>query len=231
MEFTIKCAIIDDDRLSLKMLEQLCNESGFLEVISTFDNSIEASKFLARETVDLIFLDVEMPDLSGLELAETFGQDQMVIIVSGKEDYAVKAFDLNVVDYLVKPVSRPRFLKAVNKVMKMAGGKTVKESVDKIYVKVDNQLVGISLNDIFYIEALADYIKIHTPEKRYTVYSSMKGIENRLPVDKFMRVHRSFIVNLNRIESLEDNTLYVDGTSIPVGGTYQKKLMGRLNLL
>lgn len=206
-------------------------ESGFLEVASTFDNSLEASKFLSREEVDLVFLDVEMPDLSGLELAETFGPDQMVIIISGKEDYAAKAFDLNVVDYLVKPVSRPRFIKAINKVMKLVGGKVSKDASNKIYVKVDNQLVGILMDDILFIEALADYVKIHTPEKRYIVYSSMKGIENRLPAEKFIRVHRSFIVNLGKIESLEDNTIYVDGTSIPVGGTYQKKLMGRLNLL
>lgn len=231
MQEKLKCLIIDDDRLSLKTIEQLAKETGFLEVSGTIQNPIEASGFLASNPVDLIFLDVEMPDLSGLELAEALGNDEMIILVSGKEDYAVKAFDLNVVDYLVKPVARPRFLKAVQKALKLSQGSKSSDKPDKIYVKVENQLVGIELEEINFIEALADYVKIHTDAKRYTVYSSMKGIEGRLPTDRFMRVHRSYIVNLSKIMTLEDNTLYVTGKSIPVGGTYQKKLMSRLNLL
>ena len=228
-----KSIIVDDDALSRKVLEQLISQTDSLDFAGAFESAIEASNFLRGEEVDLIFLDVEMPGMTGLELIEAISFDAQVILVSSKEKYAVPAFDLNVTDYIVKPVDYPRFLKAVEKALdKIRPDEDPPHQVDgKLFVKVDQQLIGLDINNINMVEAMADYVRIYTDKKRYTVYSSMKGIVAKLPTSQFMRVHRSYIVNLRQIESIEGNTISLGGQLVPVGVTYQKTLMSRLNTL
>lgn len=228
------CIVVDDDPLTRKVIENFVERTADLELVVSCDSAIDASHQLRQHKVDILFLDVEMPDMTGLELLETLKDPPEVILVTSKEKYAVSAFNLDVTDYMVKPVEYKRFLKSLEKVTERLENQVDGEEglvAGKLFVKVDHQLVGIEVNDIFMVEAMADYARIHTDSKRYTVYSSMKGIAKKLPADSFMRVHRSYIVNLASIDSIEDNTIVIHGNLIPVGVTYQKALMGKLNTL
>jgi two-component system LytT family response regulator len=228
----MRCLIVDDDPMTLKIMENLVKRTDDLECVATCTNAIDASNVLRKEQVDLLFLDVEMPEMTGLELVESLAHKPRIVLVTSKEKYAVSAFDLDVTDYIVKPVDYPRFLKAVNKVAAQMKQETeAGADPEKLFIKVDSQLVGLQLDDILMVEAMADYVRIFTKARRYTVYSSMKGMARKLPEERFMRVHRSYIVNLKHIDSIEDNTLGVAGNLVPVGVTYQKSLMSRLKLL
>ncbi|MEM0997498.1 MAG: LytTR family DNA-binding domain-containing protein [Bacteroidota bacterium] len=228
----MRCLIVDDDPMTRKIMENLVNQTEDLDCVATCPDAIAAANVLRKEAIDLIFLDVEMPQMTGLELIESMQKKPHIVLVTSKEKYAVSAFDLDVTDYIVKPVDYPRFLKAINKVAEqIKSASEISGTGEKLFIKVDSQLVGLRLEDILMVEAMADYVRIFTREKRYTVYSSMKGMANKLPQDQFMRVHRSHIVNLRHIDSIEDNTLVVAGHLIPVGVTYQKHLMGRLKML
>lgn len=228
----LRTIIVDDDPMTIRILEDYVGRTDFLEHLASCRDAIEASNLLKKEDVDLVFLDVELPGMTGLELIESLTAPPHIILVSGKGDYAVSGFEHDVSDYLVKPVDYSRFLKAVNK-LEEANQKDAPQAghTDRLFVKADTQLVGIRVDEIEYIEALADYVRIHTPDKRYTVYSSLKGIERRLPSEKFMRTHRSYIVNLDKIDSIEGNSLSIAEKSLPVGVTYHKALISRLNLL
>jgi len=233
MDHKANCVVVDDDALSRKTLENLVSQTDGLSLEASFPDAVSAANYLRQHNVDILLLDVEMPQMTGLELIQALPQQAEVILVSGKEKYAVSAFDLNVTDYLVKPVDYPRFLKAIQKAMEaMAPTEEAPQAAPgKLFIKVDHQLVGLDVGSISVVEAMADYVRIYSDKKRYTVYSSMKGIANKLPNESFMRVHRSYIVNLNRIDSIEDNTLVIEQRLIPVGVTYQKVLMNRLNTL
>ena len=226
------CVIVDDDAMTRKIIQNLVEETKGLNLVATCSSAIEAANVLREEQEDLLLLDVEMPEMTGLELLESLKVRPQVILITSKEEYAISAFDLDVLDYIVKPVNYPRFLKAVQKAMESpASGEPVTSAPGKLFVKVDHSLVGLDLDEIIMVEAMADYVRIYTPAKRYTVYSSMKGVVAKLPENLFMRVHRSYIVNLSKIESIEDNTVVIGGNLIPVGVTYQKTLMSRLNTL
>lgn len=233
MSTNAQCIIVDDDAMTRKIIQQLVGQTESLELLDSFESAVEASNFLRDNPVDILFLDVEMPGMTGLELIESISLDAQVILVTSKEKYAVPAFDLNVTDFIVKPVDYPRFLKAVNKALEKIKVEDEQQEVvpGKLFVKVDHQLVGLDIENIQMVEAMADYVRIYTDKKRYTVYSSMKGIVAKLPPKQFMRVHRSYIVNLRCIDTIEDNTIAMAGQLVPVGVTYQKHLMARLNLL
>jgi DNA-binding LytR/AlgR family response regulator len=233
MSELIHCLIVDDDPLSRKILESLISKTDFLVLVKSVDNALEASNLLRKEKIDLLFLDVEMPEMTGLELIQSLhDQRPEVVLVSAQEKYALDAFEYDVTDYLVKPVNQVRFLKAVNKVQEnLKPVAPLKLENNHLFVKVDQRLLSLNLAEILYIEALADYVTIHTEQGKYTVYSTMKGIESRLPETDFLRVHRSFIVNKKKIQSIEDNLLTIGAKVIPVGVTYREKLMNSLNLL
>lgn len=230
----LKCMVVDDDPMTQRIMEGLIDRTEGLERVASFDNAISASNYLQSEQVDLIFLDVEMPEMTGLDFVETLHRKPAIVLVTSQEKYAVPAFDLDVTDYIVKPVDYTRFLKAVNRVKDLDAPVELSKEANpnsKLFVKVDAHLIGIRISDIILVEALADYVRILVGEKKYTVYSSMKGISAKLPEKNFMRVHRSYIVNLDRIDSIDDNTLVVNGNLVPVGVTYQKELMTKLNIL
>lgn len=232
MNQVTNCLIVDDDAMTRKIIQNLVEETDGLQLVDVCSSAIEAANILRKEQVDLLLLDVEMPEMSGLELLESLKVKPHVILITSKEEYAISAFELDVLDYIVKPVSYPRFLKAVQKVIESpAQGEPVTTAPGKLFVKVDHSLVGLDLEEIIMVEAMADYVRIYTEGKRYTVYSSMKGVVSKLPEGMFMRVHRSYIVNLSKIDSIEDNTVVIGGNLVPVGVTYQKVLMSRLNTL
>lgn len=224
-----KTVIIDDDPFSVKVLEKFVQNTDFLELAGVCHSSLEASTLLRSNPVDLLVLDVEMPEMSGLDLISTLSKDAMVILVSASRDYAVEAFELNVIDYLVKPVTYPRFLVAINKALDKAKARTYSNSTDFTFVKVEQKLVKIPFDDIQYIEALGDYVHMVADNKKTIVYATMKSIESKFPSENFIRVHRSFIVNLKKIGAIEDNTILIGGKYIPIGATYLKGVLQLLN--
>ena len=228
----MNCLIVDDDKISRHIIQQYVQRTDFLKLILSCSSAIEAVNVIRIETINLIFLDVEMPEMSGLEFIKTLDEKPQIILVTAHAKYAVEAFEHDVTDYIVKPVSYSRFLIAVEKAKKRFENQQAKTSaVSHIFVKSDSQLIRINTKDIQCIEALADYVVINTTREKYIVHSTMKGIENKLSLKEFMRVHRSYIVRLDKIESIDENALVINKKLIPIGGSYKKKLMEQINLV
>jgi two-component system LytT family response regulator len=234
----LRCLVVDDDPLSVQVVLNCIANTPFLTADGSFTNPVEAAEVLRTKSVDLLFLDVEMPLLSGIELLGTLQHPPLVVLITSSKDYAVQAFEHAVVDYLVKPVSYARFLQAAQKAREIAdrqpetGSDSIEASApdaDFTFVKVDNKLVRVNFDEVRYVEALGDYVHIVTGQSKLIVYSTMKAVEEKFPSSRFVRVHRSFIVNFNRIQALEDNSVIVEGKPIPVGQTYLREVMQRLN--
>lgn len=227
----ISCAIIEDDTFSRNMVEALSEKTGLLIVENSFSSAEESMPWLTKNNVDLIFLDVEMPGISGIDLLKVLPRRPEVIIISSNPSYAIDAFEFSVADYLLKPINDyNRFLKAVNTVAARLN-KHHAETDASIYVKLDSLLHKLNVDDILWVEAYGDYIKIQTPEKMHTVYSTIKKMEEKLPVKKFIRVHRSFIVNISQIANVSITNLEINKKIIPISDTYKDALLQRLSIL
>jgi two-component system LytT family response regulator len=228
---TLKTVIIDDDPFSAKVLEKFVQNTEFLELTAICNSGLEAAKLLRTQSVDLLLLDVEMPEMSGLDLLSTLNSDALVIMVSASRDYAVEAFEQNVIDYLVKPVTCPRFLIAAQKALERVKANHPTAASDFTFVKVDQKLVKIPFGEILYIEAMGDYVHIVANNKKTIVYATMKSIESKFPGNKFIRAHRSFIVNIDKIGAIEDNNILIGDKYVPIGATYTKHVLQALNRL
>ena len=238
---TLRCLVVDDDPLSVQVVLNCIANTPFLTSAGSFTDPVEAAESLRTDPVDLLFLDVEMPLLSGIELLRTLYQPPLVVLITSSVNYAVEAFEQAVVDYLVKPVSYPRFLQAAQKAADTVERRAAAAAPDPdaiaapapnanyTFVKVDNKLVRVNFDDVRYVEALGDYVHVVTGQSKLIVYSTMKAVEEKFPASRFVRVHRSFIVNFNRIQALEDNAVVVESKHIPVGQTYLREVMQRLN--
>ena len=235
---SLRCLVVDDDPLSVQVVLNCIANTPFLTSEGSFTNPVEAAEALRTRPVDLLFLDVEMPLLSGIDLLRTLQHPPLVVLITSSKDYAVQAFEQAVVDYLVKPVSYPRFLQAAQKALKMAqrpptaGADAIEvpaPDADFTFVKVDSKLVRVAFDDVRYVEALGDYVHIVTGQSKLIVYSTMKAVEEKFPAGRFVRVHRSFIVNVNHIQALEDNAVVVEKKHISVGQTYLRDVLQRLN--
>jgi len=229
----LRCLIVDDEELSRTTLEKLVRHIDSFELVQTCSSPLDAHKVLQKQKVDLIFLDVEMPEMNGVEFVRSLKDKPEIILVTSKENYAVEAFDLEVADYLVKPVTVPRFLKAVNRILarhsegeRFAKGTTGQEM---LYVKVNTQLVKVPIPDVLWVEATGDYVTIHTERENFIAHSTMKGMEGKLPAGRFMRVHRSYIVQLPKIKAVEENLIIIGKALIPIGDSYRSALMRLLN--
>jgi two-component system LytT family response regulator len=232
----LRCLVVDDDPLSVQVVLNCVANTPFLEAVGSYTNPVAAAEALRTAPVDLLFLDVEMPLLSGIELLRTLQNPPLVVLVTSSKDYAVQAFEHAVVDYLVKPVSYARFLQAAQKALETFERNSASDAIeapapdaDFTFVKVDNKLVRVAFDEVHYVEALGDYVHIVTGQSKLIVYSTMKAVEEKFPSTRFVRVHRSFIVNVNRIQALEDNSVVVEGKYIPVGQTYLRDVLQRLN--
>jgi DNA-binding LytR/AlgR family response regulator len=234
----MNCIIIEDDKLSLRIIEEFVNKTADLNLVDTYSNAVDAINLLGKnDNIQLIFLDVELPDMSGMEFLESIKITPQVVIISSKEKYAVQAFNYEVTDYLVKPITYARFYKAIERArkrMQMRNGLD-KIGKDEIFIKKNSTLVRLRYDDILWVEALENYVIFNTFDDKYTIHFTMKAIEQKLPLDKFTRVHRSYIVNTGSIEIIEDNSVLIrthDGTkTIPIGKSYKDKLMGDINLM
>jgi two-component system LytT family response regulator len=220
----IKCIIIEDEPLAIKVLADYISKLPFLELKGSFKDAILAIEFLRDNTVDLIFLDIHLPKLKGMAFLKTLTNPPAVIITTAYHEYAVEGFNLNVTDYLLKPFEFDRFLVAVNKVRLSQEKVPAEQQRDFIFVNVQKKRVKILFSDIVYVESQREYIKIVTSKKEYLSKMSTHEIEALLPSDLFQRVHRSFIVSVKKIDSYTNDSVEVNGVSIPIGRVYKESI-------
>lgn len=228
----IQAIAIDDEPLALQLIVQYAQRLDWLQIEATFSDPLEAKEFLDTHPVDLIFLDIQMPDISGVEFYRGLSQKPEVIFTTAYSHYAVEGFNLNAVDYLVKPFEFNRFQLALEKARELIGFRQSKEMEEGfLLVKYNYQWLKIGYKEIEYIEALDDYIKIIVQPKPYLIHMSMKVVTEKLPSEKFMRVHRSYIVAIEKVSSWNKNTITIGDKTIPVSVTYQKQVQETLNKL
>ncbi len=230
--------IVDDEYLAQKLLQDYVSKVESLQLVATCSNAIEAMNALNDHQVDIMFLDIQMPDLTGLELVKSLEQKPAVIFTTAYSEYAVDAFNLSVVDYLLKPFDFPRFIQAINKAIgteqpKVAGvqkmeADTISKSNDFITVKADYKLYKINYDDLLYIEGQHEYVTFHTTQRRITALFALKDLEEILPKEKFVRVHKSYIVSFEHIQDLDKSDVTVAGIKVPVGASYRDELLARL---
>lgn len=236
----MNCLIVDDEPLAVELLEDFVSKVPFLNLINSCSNGIEAISILKNNTIDLIFTDIEMPDFSGIEFIKSLDIKPLFIFTTAYSHYAIEGFNLNAVDYLVKPIPFHRFLTAVNRAQEVyllkkdEANKTtlttaIAEPCNFIFVKADYENIKLNLDDIKYIEGLKDYIKIYSnSHKPILTLSSFKKIEEKLPVNLFVRVHRSYIVSLKYIHSVQRNRILIDTVRIPIGNNYKEDFIKRI---
>jgi two-component system, LytTR family, response regulator len=230
----LSCIIIDDEPIARKGLREYIGDVDFLQLSGEFDNPLRATDTLMAGKIDLIFLDIQMPKITGLEFLKTFSNPPMVIFTTAYPQYAVDGFELNAVDYLLKPFAFERFLKAVMKARNLSeSGKSsslqpliVEE--EHFFIKTDNKLVKVNYSDILYVEALQNYIAVHTTNKKYIAYLTFKSIEESLPHNIFLKVHKSYLVALSRIESIEGNEILIGMHHIPISRNMKEEVMERI---
>jgi len=233
----MNCIIVDDDKISCKILEGYVTKSTSLNLVGAFSDSVDARNIITkRQDIDLIILDVEMPEMDGFDFIGSLDFPPNIIIVSSAEEYALKAFEFNVVDYLLKPVTYGRFCKAIDKTIRYFSRKEVANTGDEeIFIKKGSSLVKLKLKDIIFIEALENYVTLTTRDDKFTIHFTMKAIENQLPSGVFIRVHRSFIINKSMIQTIKENSLdlIVGDTlkSIPVGKSFRDSLLNDINVM
>jgi two-component system LytT family response regulator len=241
----LRCLVVDDDPLSVQIVLNCIANTPFLQAIGSCTSAVEAAEILRTQSqpIDVLFLDVEMPMMSGIDLLRTQLELPQVVLITSSDHYAVQAFEFAVADYLLKPLSYPRFLQAAQKVLELITAErnaetetndlvaTPAPNPDFTFVKIDTKLVRVDFREVQYVEALGDYVHIVTSQSKLIVYSTMRAIEEKFPPTQFLRVHRSFIANINCIQALEDNSLLIRDKHIPVGQTYLRNVLQRLNRL
>ena len=235
----MNCIVIDDDATARLIIKKLCADFKEIAVLEEFGSAIEAIKYLNSNEVDLIFLDIHMPTFSGFDFIQTLKSPPKIILTTSDKNFALQAFEYDcVVDYLLKPIAKTRFNKSLQKLanLKKTGSSTSitnasKEDSDFIYVSVERRLVKINIPSIYFVEAKGDYINIKTGTKSYIVHSTLKKIEDKLPTSLFLRIHRSFIINVSEIVDIEDNSVLIQKSVIPISRSNKSELMRRLNLL
>ncbi|WP_405605678.1 LytR/AlgR family response regulator transcription factor [Polaribacter sp. Asnod1-A03] len=221
----IKCIIIDDEPLAIKVVENHLKEFQNFEVVQTFNNPLDALLLLEKEEINTLFLDINMSKMNGLEFAKNLNPNINVVITTAYREYAVESFDLNVLDYLVKPIPFNRFLRTINKITQQVylqrGVKKEEDNNDSfIFLKVDKKLVKVKFDDILYIESLKDYIKVITTTENHLVHKSLTSITEELPEKNFIRIHRSFTIAIDKVKSVEGNLIEIATTRIPIGRKY-----------
>lgn len=238
---TLSCCIIDDEPLAVSLLESYANKTPFLDLKGTYSSALHALPTLLSEPVDLLFLDIQMPELNGLEFSRIIGKDIRIIFTTAFEQYALDSYKVNALDYLLKPISYPDFLKAANKafewyeLLNSSNGQLVPvaspNNAEHIFIKTEYRLVQIELKKVLYIEGLKDYVKIYVEDEPHPILSlmSMKAMENLLPVDRFIRIHRSFIVQPRKIKVIERNRIIFGKQYIPISDNYKPAFTEFLN--
>ncbi|MDG1812297.1 MAG: LytTR family DNA-binding domain-containing protein [Polaribacter sp.] len=236
----MKTIIIDDDATARLLIKKMCNAYSEIEIVSEFSNAVDAIKFLNKNDIEVIFLDIHMPLLSGFDFIKTLKKATKIILTSSDENYALEAFEYSkVVDYLVKPISKKRFEKSIHKLKSVI----IKDSLvrddsifkekqrNELYVSIERRLVRVPFSEINFVEAKGDYVKLKTDDESYIIHSTLKKIEAKLPSDNFLKIHRSFVINLSKIIDIKDNSVLLQKEIIPISKSRQIELITRLNIL
>lgn len=236
----IKCLIVDDEQYARKLLEGYVSRIPDLELAGLCRNSMEAMHHLNQEHIDLLFLDIQMPDLTGIELIKTLNYKPVVIFTTAYQEYALEGYQLDVIDYMLKPITFERFLKGVNKAAEQIRMRNnprsldrtadgpVAGAVDSINIKADYKIYKLKHDKILFIEGLKEYVTFYTPERKYIVLESLKRLEILLPHDKFLRVHKSYIVNTGKVDSLSGNMIEIREYQVPIGKSFADQVKSRL---
>lgn len=233
----MNCIIVDDDKLSCKIIEGYVSKFTSLNLIGSYSDAVAARNILhERHDIDLIILDIEMPEMNGFDFIGSLDSPPNIILISSAEEHALRAFDFNVVDYLLKPVTYGRFCKAIDKTIRYFTRKeTTNTGDEEIFIKKGSSLVKLQLREIIYIEALENYVTLNTRDDKFTIHFTMKAIENQLPSGVFIRVHRSFIINKSLIQAIKENSLDLNVgdsvKSIPVGKSFRDSLLNDINVM
>lgn len=225
----IKCVLVDDEPLAIKVLQNYFANFPDFEVIGTFNNSLEALDFVNNNTVDALFLDINMPMMTGFELISLLENKPKVVITTAFREFAAESYDLEVLDYLVKPIPLPRFIKCINKITTEYNLKnnikteTVRTD-SHIFIKVDKKMMKINIDEILFIEGMKEYIKVVTPDKTYITHKSLTSQSEELPTDRFMRIHKSYTIALDKVKSIEGNRIQIHTYTIPIGRNFSKEV-------
>ncbi len=229
----IKCVLVDDEPLAIKVLQNYFNNFTDFEVIATFNNSLEALDFINGTPVDAVFLDINMPMMTGFELISLIENKTKVIITTAFREFAAESYDLDVLDYLVKPIPLPRFIKCINKITTEYNLKNnIKLETTKgdshIFIKVDKKMMKINIEEILFVEGMKEYIKVVTPDKTYITHKSLTSLSEELPADRFLRIHKSYVIALNKVKSIEGNRVQIQSYTIPIGRNYSKDVKTKI---
>jgi DNA-binding LytR/AlgR family response regulator len=237
----LSCIIVEDIQIAADFLRKFCEKSDLVEVKGHFLNVPDALEYLDHEKVDLLFLDIEMPGASGFDLLDSLTYSPMIILTTSKTEYAFNAFQYHVDDYLKKPFTFKRFQESIQKLQqKVAAAQTTTVSTtaqppspdtDFLFIKAEDKLIKLKKDDILFLESMRDYVKFVTPAKSYITYSTLKNMEEKLIGPNFLKVHRSYIVNITKIDDIRGNTIYLLGNQIPIGKGHRDEVTTRLNIL
>ncbi len=227
----IKCIIVDDEPLAIEVLVNYFKNYSNFEVIGVFNNSVQALDFLNKNVVDVLFIDINMPLMSGFELIKLYSNtnNTKIIITTAYREFAAESYDLDVLDYLVKPIPMSRFIKSISKIEnELKKGIVKPQKNDYIIIKVDKKMVKLGLDEIIFVEGMKEYVKVITAEKTYITHKTLTSISEELPENLFSRVHKSFTVSLNKINSIEGNLLNISGYKIPIGRKFTKEVKAKI---
>ncbi|MDQ2721590.1 MAG: LytTR family DNA-binding domain-containing protein [Bacteroidota bacterium] len=227
----LSCIIVDDEPVARKLLQEFAEQVPFLTLQGRFENAIKAEAFLKGNSIDLMFLDIEMPKISGLQLLQTIDNKPLVILSTAFPTYALEGYELDVIDYLLKPFAFSRFLKAVQKAKDYYQIKNIATTSKPsyIFIKSDKRIERIELNDILYAESIGNYVSIHIENKRFIAYLTMKSLEAQLPTGEFTKIHQSYLVNNSKIIAIEGNEIKIANKSLPISRNYKETIMKIVN--
>lgn len=227
----IRCLIVDDEPLAREILGQYVSQSDELQLVGACKNASEVVELLQKESVDVLFLDIQMPGISGMALMKSLENPPLVVFTTAYDQYAVEGYEVSAVDYLLKPISPDRFKKAVEKVKDMIRyKKSSSNDLDYMFIRADYQDIKVMFDDILYVEGLKDYVKVVTKEKRIITLTNIKGMLEKLPQDRFIRVHKSYIVAKDKVQTIKGTILTIDDKEIPIGLTFKDNFMKGMNL-
>ncbi|MEI9944684.1 MAG: LytTR family DNA-binding domain-containing protein [Chitinophagaceae bacterium] len=230
----INCIIIDDEPLARKGLKEYIADIDFLNLTGEFENALKATDALNKGDVQLLFLDIQMPKITGLDFFKTLQHPPPVIFTTAYPQFALEGFEVNALDYLVKPISFDRFLKAVmkakeyNEVREQNAKEATNPSADHFFIKADNKLIKLLFDEVLFVEALQNYVVIHTKDKKYITYLTFKAVEDYLPADRFLKIHKSYIAAASKIDSIEGNIIYIGSHQLPISRTLKDEVMEKL---
>lgn len=227
----MNCIILDDEPLARKGLREYIADASFLNLVGEFDHPLKAMDTITREKVELVFLDIQMPRMTGIEWIKSLPHPPMIIFTTAYPQYALEGFELNAVDYLLKPFSFDRFWKAILKARALQEGKrpaTAAEEADHFFIKTDGKLIRVNVADVLFIEALQNYVAIHTRERKIITYLTLQGLEAQLPEGHFIKTHKSFLVAVDKVESIEGNEIGIGSHRIPISRAWKDSVVEKL---